>query len=204
VPEDRGIPEHAQRSLRELLDDVAAQTPTPGGGSSAAWVVALAAALAEMGASFTLAREEYAHGHERMAALRARAAELRVRALELAERELHAYGPVLEAMRLPKDDPARAERLASALSDAAEPPLEIARAAAEAAELAAELAASGNRSLEGDAATGAFLADAACRAAARLVEIDLAGRPDDPRLAEVTRLVKRAGFHPGRSITPRP
>ena len=36
---------------------------------------------------------------------RPRAGELRARALELAEIELHAYEPVLEALRLPRDDP---------------------------------------------------------------------------------------------------
>jgi formiminotetrahydrofolate cyclodeaminase len=186
-------PSHARRSLAELLDDVAAETPAPGGGTSAAWATALAAALVEMAASFTLAREEYADRHERMSDLRARAAALRATALGLAERELHAYEPVIEALRLPHDDPARAERLSGALSVAADCPLEIARASAELTDLAAETATRGNRSLEGDALTGALLAEAACRAAARLVQIDLAGRSHDPRLTEIERLVERAG-----------
>jgi methenyltetrahydrofolate cyclohydrolase len=118
-----------------------------------------------------------------------RARELRLRALELADEELTAYAPVLEAVRLPKDDPTRAERLDRALSDAAESPLEIARVAAEVAALASDLASSGNRSLEGDANAGAELARAACRAAGRLAEINLSARPDDPRLAEARRLV---------------
>jgi formiminotetrahydrofolate cyclodeaminase len=118
----------------------------------------------------------------------ARARALRAQALELAERELTAYAPVLEASRLPEDDPTRSERLQSALSDAANSPLEIARIAAEVAGLASGLAATGNRSLEGDANTGAELARAACRAAARLVELNLSARPDDPRLAEARRL----------------
>jgi formiminotetrahydrofolate cyclodeaminase len=118
-----------------------------------------------------------------------RARELRVRALELAEEELTAYAPVLEAVRLPKDDPTRAEKLDVALSNAADTPLEIARVAAEVAALASDLAARGNRTLEGDANTGAELARAACRAAARLAEINLSARPDDPRAAEAKQLL---------------
>ena len=118
------------------------------------------------------------------------ARDLRARALELAERELTAYVPVLEAGRLPKDDPTRAEKLDRALSDAADSPLEIARTAAEVAQLATELVAKGKPSLVGDANAGAELARAACRASARLVEINLFAHPDDPRLAEARKLVE--------------
>jgi len=113
---------------------------------------------------------------------------VRDQALALAERELTAYVPVLEAMRLPKDDPTRTGKLDAALSDAADSPLEIARLAAEVERLARDLAAGGNRTLEGDANTAAELAGAARRAAARLVEINLSTRPGDPRAAEARRL----------------
>jgi methenyltetrahydrofolate cyclohydrolase len=158
-----------------VLDDLAAESPAPGGGSAAAWATALAAALTEMAAAF--AGEDTAHPSE-----------LRARAMELAERELTSYAPVLEASRLPKGDPTRTEKLDAALSDAADPPLEIAHVAAEVEQLASDLAATGTRSLEGDANTAAELAGAARRAAARLVEINLSARADDPRLTEARKL----------------
>jgi 2-polyprenyl-6-methoxyphenol hydroxylase-like FAD-dependent oxidoreductase len=79
--------------------------PAPGGGSSAACACAIAASLVEMAAAFSPEYEETAR----------RAAGLRARALELAEIELHAYEPVLEALRLPRDDPERAMRSRGAL-----------------------------------------------------------------------------------------
>ena len=182
----------ADRSLGQLLEQVAAESPSPGGGSSCALACALAAGLAEMAAAFTLSRAEYAERHERMAALRERAGELRAEALELAERELTVYGAVLDALRLPEDDPGRAPRLEAALSDAADSPLAVARAAAEVAGLAAEVARTGNRHLRGDAISGAVLAEAACTAAARLAEINLTGRPLDPRREEASELPQRA------------
>ena len=106
----------ADRSLGQLLEQVAAESPSPGGGSSCALACALAAGLAEMAAAFTLSRAEYAERHERMAALRTRAGELRAEALELAERELTVYGAVLDALREPEDAAGRAERLDAALS----------------------------------------------------------------------------------------
>jgi formiminotetrahydrofolate cyclodeaminase len=193
VPEpDAAAPVDATRPFCELLDAVAARTPAPGGGSSAAWTAALAAALVEMAAGFTLARDEYVGVHERMGAIAARAGELRGSALELAEQELRAYGPVLEAQQLPREDPSRGDRIANALSLAADSPLAIARNAAELAGLAAEVATEGSRWLEGDAVVGTFLADAACRAAARLVEINRRSAPGDPRLAEAEQLSAEA------------
>jgi methenyltetrahydrofolate cyclohydrolase len=118
---------------------------------------------------------------------RARAA--RVRALELAEIELHAYEPVLEALRLPRDDPQRAERVDAARASASESPLAVARVGAELAELAADLARTGNQNLAGDAIAGALLAEAAAQAAARLVAINLT---DGPAVVEAGELARRA------------
>jgi formiminotetrahydrofolate cyclodeaminase len=160
-------------SVADLLAEVAAPTPAPGGGSSAAVACALAAALVEMS------------GDERAAALRARA-------LELAEADLGSYAPVIEAQRLPAEDRTRARRLRRALSEASTVPLELAEVGCEVAELAAAAARGGRRSLEGDATAGALLAEAATRAAVRLVELNLAGQPDDRRLATARELAARA------------
>ena len=134
----------------------------------------IAAALVEMAARFADLPHE-------------RPAELRALSLELAAAELHAYEPVLEAQR--RGDP---DAVAQALSRAADSPLAIARAAAEVAELGADVAARGKKAVKGDAQVGVVLAEAACRAAGRLGEINLAGQPDDPRLAELAELKRRA------------
>jgi formiminotetrahydrofolate cyclodeaminase len=159
------------RSVGALLAAMGERTPAPGGGAAAGVALALGAALAEMAARFA--------GEEAAAA---RAAALRDRALDLAQADAAGYGPVLEAMRLPRDAPSREERVQAALSAAADVPLAIAEGAAEAGALARRLAAEGRPALAGDASTGAELAAAAARAAAHLVEINLEGTPGDPRL----------------------
>ena len=60
------------------------------------------------------------------------------------------------------------------------------------AELASAAARGGRRSLEGDATAGALLAEAATRAAARLVELNLAGQPHDARLRAAREHAARA------------
>ena len=165
-------------SVEAFLDAVAERTPAPGGGAGAAVGCALGAALVEMAARFA-----------GLDAVVARAGELRARALALRDEDLVAYAPVLEALALPGDDPARAGRLRDASSAAAEPPLAIAEAAAEVAELGRTVAAEGRPALRGDALAGADLAAGAARAAARLVEINV---PGDPRVERARAAVARA------------
>jgi formiminotetrahydrofolate cyclodeaminase len=128
----------------------------------------------------------------------ARAGELRTRALELAEIELHAYEPVLEALRLPREDPERAGRVSAAQAEASRSPLGIAQTAAELAELAADLTRGGNPNLTGDAIAGALLAEAAAQAAARLVAINLT---DGPAVMEAAEAADRARAARDRALS---
>jgi formiminotetrahydrofolate cyclodeaminase len=165
-------------TLEELLAEIAERTPAPGGGAAAGIGCALGAALVEMAARFA-GLEEAAE----------RAAALGREGLALADADRTAYAPVLAALRLPADDPGRAEALLVAQSAAAEVPLGIAEAAASAATLARDVAAAGKPGLRGDALAGADLAAGAARAAARLVEINLAEVADDPRVARARAAV---------------
>jgi formiminotetrahydrofolate cyclodeaminase len=170
--------------LNEVLDRLAEKTPGPGAGSTAALVCSLAAALLEMTAAFDTTPMGSACG--------VRAGALRDRALELADRELHSYEPVLEALRLPASDPERETQLARAMAAASAAPLAIASVGAQLAGIAAETVDGVSDHLVGEAVVASELAAGACRAAARLVEINLAGAAGDPRLTEVAGLVKAA------------
>jgi len=147
------VSELGKQSVESFLDAVADASPAPGGGTSAAVAVALAAGLVEMTARI-------GNG-----AAAAEARELRARALELAGEELTSYAPVLEAETA-------AERKA-ALVAASEPPARIAETAAAVAELGLSVAAASSESLRGDALTGVTLAEAAAASAARLVWINV-------------------------------
>jgi methenyltetrahydrofolate cyclohydrolase len=182
----------AEQSIDQLLALIAARTPAPGGGSAAACALAIAAALEQMAAEFTLARADYAEHHSRTEQLRVTAGELRTAAVALAERELHSYGGLMRARRLPENEPGRDRQIAEAADEAIAAPLELCRCAAGAAEVGAELARDGNRNLAGDAICATLLAEAACRAAATLVTLNLADRAGDQRAAEAGALAERA------------
>ncbi|HEX3979338.1 MAG TPA: cyclodeaminase/cyclohydrolase family protein, partial [Solirubrobacteraceae bacterium] len=85
-----------------------------------------------------------------------------------------------------------ATRLATALAGASAAPLAIASVGAQLAGIAAETVDGVSAHLVGEAVVASELAEGACRAAARLVEINLAGAPGDPRLTEVAGLVQSA------------
>jgi formiminotetrahydrofolate cyclodeaminase len=147
-----------------FLDQLAARTPAPGGGAVAAVTCAMAAGLVEMAAAFDAGGQLDAVG--------ARAHALRVQVAALAAADGRAYAGVLEALRMPAGSE-RTRCLDAAVSGAIECPMLVLEIAAEVATLAADVAARGNRNLEGDAVTGALVAEAAARSAASLAQLNV-------------------------------
>lgn len=160
-----------------FIDALASPTPTPGGGSAAAYVAALGAALAEMVAGLTLGKKKYALVEEEMRAILAEAATLRQELSRAVAEDAAAFEAVMAAFKLPKETPEQeATRLAaieSATLNAARVPLENARRAVRVIELCARLAEVGNLNAISDAASGAAMARAALTSAGYNVRINL-------------------------------
>jgi formiminotetrahydrofolate cyclodeaminase len=177
--EEKHVTERAyvDGTIGDYLDRLAGESPEPGGGSVAALVGALAAALVTMVTSLTLGKEKYAAVQDDMTDIRERAEKLRARLQELVTLDAVAYAEVAAAMKLPKDDDEqkaeRATRLQAALKGAVEVPLEIAEAAAEVARLTLPAAEKGNTHAISDAAVAVVLADAAAHSAALNVKINV-------------------------------
>jgi methenyltetrahydrofolate cyclohydrolase len=178
----------SSQSVAELCDTISAETSAPGGGSVAAVVGAMGASLAAMAARFS--REQW----EDAAGAVAQAEALKARLLPLADQDARAYENVLLALRMPSevDEEVRDAAIGDALSRATDVPLSIAEASVDIATLACELAQRGNQNLHGDAAAAVFLAEAAVRTSANLVEVNLATREGDERLDRARELVEMA------------
>jgi glutamate formiminotransferase/formiminotetrahydrofolate cyclodeaminase len=157
-------------SAPSLTERLAAATPTPGGGSAAAYAGAMAAALVGMVARLTLGKRDYTPVQERMAAVAERADQLRAALESAVEADARAFEGVMQALRLPKatdqEKQARAAQFERATGQAAAVPLAVCRLAAETLELAAEVAEDGNRNAASDAGSAGALAQAALSAAA--------------------------------------
>ncbi len=165
-----------------FVASVASSAPVPGGGSVAAHVGSLAAALAEMVAGLTIGRKKYLAVEADMKELAAHAVALGRRLAALVREDAESYTLVSSAYKLPKDTPeqtaARDAAIQAALMKAAEVPLETARACVAVAKLAATCAQKGNNNAVSDAGVAALLAEAACKGAAYNVRINVASMKD--------------------------
>jgi glutamate formiminotransferase/formiminotetrahydrofolate cyclodeaminase len=183
-----------------FLDELAAGTPTPGGGSAAAYVAAMAAALVGMVARLTVGKKKYAAVEARMRAIAVQADEAGADLAAGVERDAASFEGVLAAARLPHDSAAqkseRLKALEAATLEAARLPLEAARQAAIVGELAAEAAESGNSNALSDAVSAAALALAGLTAAAANVRINASSlqqpQAAQPWLDELASLEARA------------
>jgi glutamate formiminotransferase/formiminotetrahydrofolate cyclodeaminase len=195
-------------SLSGFVSSVASSTPTPGGGSVAAHVGSLAAALAQMVAGLTAGRKKYAAVDAQMKQIALDAAELGHTLSALVDADARAYTAVSNAYKLPKEPSdagvRRAEAITEALIGASRVPLETARACARVAELASIVATKGNTNAVSDAGVAALLAEAACRGAAFNVRINIGALEDKSRGAalvdEARELVSRTASFAAQAI----
>ena len=174
-------------SFTGLLDALEAPAPSPCGGSAAALAGAMAASLV------ALVARQSPHWVE-AGGVAAQCSALRIRLVRLAEEDIRVYAAAMEALAAARGaEGSRDYMLGLALESAADVPLAIAEAAADVAELAATAAAAGAATLQPDATAAALLAEAACQAAARLVEVNLATLVDDHRAVEARACAAAAG-----------
>jgi glutamate formiminotransferase/formiminotetrahydrofolate cyclodeaminase len=163
--------------VAEFFDSVAAATPTPGGGTVAAFAGALASCLATMVANLTLGRKKYAAVEPAMRELKLEAEGLRGELLALARRDSEAFEGVLAARRAPESTPAereaRAARITAAELEACRVPLAAAAGCAAVVRLAERAASHGNVNAVSDAGVAGLLARAAGDGALLNVEINL-------------------------------
>jgi glutamate formiminotransferase/formiminotetrahydrofolate cyclodeaminase len=171
-----------------FLDELASDSPAPGGGSAAAYSGAMAASLVAMVARLTLGKKKYAEVEGRMQDIIAEADKLRNELHAAVQQDAEAFNRMMEAFRLPKESDAekavRATAIEQATIHAAEVPLQTARLAYRALELAVEVAQGGNTSAITDAGTAGSLAQTAIYAAGLNVKINASSLQDKTRAAE--------------------
>jgi glutamate formiminotransferase/formiminotetrahydrofolate cyclodeaminase len=173
-----------------FLDALASASPTPGGGSAAAYGGAMAAALAAMAARVTIGKKKYAAVEAQMQAIITQAEQLRAELSAAVEQDAAAFAGVMTAHKLPKNTPeeveTRAQAIESATRHAARVPLAVAGKAVAVLELAAQVVTHGNSNAISDGASAGALARAALTGAGYNVRINATTLKDKVAVAEMT------------------
>jgi formiminotetrahydrofolate cyclodeaminase len=177
-------------TVKDFLDRLASDAPTPGGGSAAALAGAVAASLAGMVVALTLRSEKHQASHEALRPLTGRLGELRRELTRLVDADSASYDAVVAANRLPRETPdqktARAAARATAFRLATETPLATAEASCEVVVAAeAALAAGINMNAASDLGAALLLCRAAIGGAALNVEINLPSLKDETFVTQV-------------------
>ena len=160
-----------------FLDDLAAATPTPGGGSAAAHAGAMGAALVAMVARLTVGKKKYAAVDAQMTEILNQAERLRRELTAAVDEDSAAFEAVLAAFKLPKDTPeeqlVRAQAIEKATLSAASVPLNVAQRSVSVMALAERVVELGNLNAISDGASAAAMARAALTSAGYNVRINV-------------------------------
>lgn len=167
---------------RGFLDELAAGTAAPGGGSAAAYAGAMGAALVAMVARLTLGKKKYAQVENEIESILQEVEELRARLIQAVQDDIIAFEAVMAAYKLPKDTPElmsdRQKAIESATLHAAKIPLEVAQTSHRVFQLALRVISIGNLNAISDGASGAAMAGASIASAGYNVRINVASLND--------------------------
>lgn len=167
----------------DFLEDLSAGTPTPGGGSAAAYAAAMGAGLVSMVIRTTLGKKKYADAREALEQYLEESEQLRADLTTAVEEDAAAFDDLMGAYRLPSDAPDRSQAIQQATLEAALIPLQVVRNSVRVMELALEVTRKGNINAVTDSASGLNLAYAAVQSAGLNVRINLQDL-DDRETAE--------------------
>lgn len=194
---------YIEQSIKKYLEDLSAKLPTPGGGSIAALIGALASGLASMVCNFTIGNEKFANSQEEARGILSSVTGLREESSKLVDEDARVYGKVNLAYKLPKNTEEekvkRALAIQKALKEAMHVPMRIVQISYQILESSSRLVEIGNPMLITDTGMVAILAYAAMESARLNVEINLKSITDKEFIQQ-KRTVLNPLLEKGRAI----
>jgi formiminotetrahydrofolate cyclodeaminase len=162
--------------IEPFLDALASSAATPGGGSAAAIMGGMGAALVSMVCNLTIGKKKYADVEGEMKEILAKSEDLRHRLTGMIQHDVRAFDTVMGAYGMPKETDAekeaRSAAIQEALKQATEVPMRCCKLAREVIDLALPASEKGNLNVISDAGVGVLSAYAALRSAALNVYIN--------------------------------
>ena len=175
-------------SVTGFTEELASNSPAPGGGSVSALAGTLAAGLTSMVAALTHEKKEFLLKKPMMEDIGIQAQNLKNNLLFLIDEDTNAFNGILSAMRISassdEEKKIRQESILNANRYAIEIPIKVAETSLKVIELADQLVKEGNPNSVSDAGVAGEMALAAVRGACMNVQINLAGFSGDDSFAE--------------------
>jgi glutamate formiminotransferase/formiminotetrahydrofolate cyclodeaminase len=159
--------------IAPFIEQLAAPTATPGGGSAAAASGAMAAGLAGMVASMSRGKKAFTQYEGQLSEAIARLATLREDLKAAIDADAESYNAVMKAYKAAKESADGVNLINAALRQASSVPLGVAERAAEVAGIAVSLRPVTSPMMSSDLTTAIALAGAAIKGALANVEINL-------------------------------
>jgi glutamate formiminotransferase / formiminotetrahydrofolate cyclodeaminase len=159
--------------VEPFIEQLAAPTATPGGGSAAAASGAMAAGLAGMVASMSRGKKAYLQYESQLSEAIGRLAQLREELKSAIDADAESYNVVMKAYKSAKEAADGGRAINAALQQATSVPLGVAEGAVEVAQIAAGLRPITNPNMSSDLTTAIALAKAALEGALANVAINL-------------------------------
>jgi glutamate formiminotransferase len=168
-----------------FIEQLAAPTATPGGGSASAAAAAMAAALGSMVAGMSRGKKAYAQYEPQLSQAMARLAQLREELKAAIDADAESYTSVMAAYKQAKASGDGDAMIESALHGATTVPLETAIRAREVSDIVKSLGSITNPNMASDLTVASSLASAAIVGALANVEINLGSLKDATFAAEI-------------------
>jgi glutamate formiminotransferase/formiminotetrahydrofolate cyclodeaminase len=172
----------ANMSLSDFADETASESPAPGGGSIAAYVGVLGAALATMVANLSAHKKGWDARWSEFSDWAGKGQQIKDELLRLVDADTHAFNRIMLAFGLPKDSPEEKKARTAAIQDATREamivPLSVMQASYASMDLIRAMAEKGNPNSVSDAGVGALCARTAVMGAFMNVRINAAGCED--------------------------
>ena len=185
VMEGKTVAGGLRAGVEPFVEQLAAPTATPGGGSAAAASGAMAAGLATMVASMSRGKKAYGQYERELSDAIGRLTQLREELKAAIDADAESYNAVMKAYKQAKTAADGDAVITAALRQATAVPLSVAERAREVAEIAKKLIPMTNPNMKSDLTTSLALARAAVEGAMANVEINLESLKDEAFVAEV-------------------
>ncbi len=175
--------------LHHFADETASESPAPGGGSIAAYVGALGAALATMVANLSSHKKGWDERWQEFGNWAEKGQQYKNQLLKLVDADTHAFNHIMAAFGLPKgteeEKALRKQAIQDATKHAIEIPFAVMQAAHGSLEVIKAMAETGNPNSVSDAGVGALCARSAVMGAFMNVRINAAGYDDKAYVTDI-------------------